>query len=334
MKTAEKQEVLAPEYAVAEYSEFAAQLNELREHNQKVFFNYEDPKGNKDARSHVYKLRQTKSAIDKVRKAAGEDARQLLKDINSQGNSLIEEVEGMIDHHQQHIDAVEEKERQRVAYIQEKIGAISGLKQQAAESENAAALHDTLNSLRGIEVDTSYQEFMAEASLALADAIAFAEKALADAEKREAEQAELERLRKEAAEREQKAREEEIRKEAAEAAKKEAEAKAQAEKEAAERREREYKEAAERAEREKVEAAEAAERKQKEAIEAERRRVEQEAKEKADADAKREADIANQKRIHGEIIKALSAVGISDDSAKAVITAIRKGEVPHMKIVY
>ena len=53
---------------IAVYDEFRGQLSELRDANAKTVFDYEDPKGNKDARSHVYKLRQTKSAVEMARK--------------------------------------------------------------------------------------------------------------------------------------------------------------------------------------------------------------------------------------------------------------------------
>ena len=53
---------------IAAFSEFRSQLATLKHDNSKAVFNYADPKGNKEARSHIYKLRQTKSAVDKVRK--------------------------------------------------------------------------------------------------------------------------------------------------------------------------------------------------------------------------------------------------------------------------
>lgn len=57
---------------IVAYDPFRAQLAQLKEGNAKAVFNYRDPIGNKEARSHVYKLRQTKSAVDKVRKAEKE----------------------------------------------------------------------------------------------------------------------------------------------------------------------------------------------------------------------------------------------------------------------
>ena len=53
---------------IAAFSEFRSQLATLKHDNSKAVFNYADPKGNKEARSHIYKLRQTKSGVDKVRK--------------------------------------------------------------------------------------------------------------------------------------------------------------------------------------------------------------------------------------------------------------------------
>ena len=46
------------------YNEFTAALAELKVDNKAMVFDYRDAKGNKEARSHVHKLRKTKTAID------------------------------------------------------------------------------------------------------------------------------------------------------------------------------------------------------------------------------------------------------------------------------
>ena len=40
-----------------------AELAEYKKQNASLDFDYEDPQGNKDARSHIYKLRQAKTKI-------------------------------------------------------------------------------------------------------------------------------------------------------------------------------------------------------------------------------------------------------------------------------
>ena len=159
-----------------------------------------------------------------------------------------------------------------------------------------------------------------------------------------------------AAEQAQRERDERIAKEAAERAKAEAEAKAQTEREAAARREIEAKMAAERAEQERIaaeqraieaearaarekeeaerraiqaeqEAAERAERARIQAIEQERQRQEAEARAAAEEQRRREAD-------NRAALSDLVAIGISEDQAKAVISAIVKGEVRHITVNY
>lgn len=78
----------------------------------------------------------------------------------------------------------------------------------------------------------------------------------------------------------------------------------------------------------------AAQKRADEAAQAERDRIKREADAKAAEDAKREADKKHQASIHADIIKALGALGISEELAKAAIVGIRKGEVPHIKINY
>lgn len=91
---------------------------------------------------------------------------------------------------------------------------------------------------------------------------------------------------------------------------------------------------AERVERERVAALAEAERQRTEAIEVERRRqVEEQARAARDAE-KRAANVAHKTRINREILAALMRLNLIEDEAKAVITAIARGEVPHVKIEY
>lgn len=66
--TEQAEVILFNEQKISAYDPFRAQLAELKTNNEKAVFNYEDPAGNKEARSHIYKLRKTKSAVDRVRK--------------------------------------------------------------------------------------------------------------------------------------------------------------------------------------------------------------------------------------------------------------------------
>ncbi|MDV2903117.1 hypothetical protein R0H17_15870 [Phytobacter diazotrophicus] len=178
---------------------------------------------------------------------------------------------------------------------------------------------------------------------------------------------EFDRQREEArlkAEQEQREREEKLKREAAEAARLEAEKKAQEEREAAARRELELKmqaeqaerarvEAEKRAEREKKEAAERAEREKQAAIDAEKRRAQEEADRiRREAEARESARIAEQQRIAAEeaaraadvkhrkivgteIVTALLAhTSVNREQAIEVLTALKDGLIPRANINY
>jgi len=154
------------------------------------------------------------------------------------------------------------------------------------------------------------------------------------------------------AERQRAAHEEEIRRKAAEQARIEAEQAAQRERDAAakreadlkaakERAEREAREAQGRAERQAKEARERAEREKQAAIEAEQRKAREaeaarlaEEKRITDEAAARAADVAHRKAVNNKALADLVAVGLTEEQARTVVTAIAKGEVTAIRITY
>lgn len=272
-----------------------------------------------------------------------------------------------------HIENLELERRaaiaERVASLTIQPGEFFGTPQSAATLKEMLA---TIKAV-AIDDDT-FAESVAEAGKAKDASVTLLEKAITAAEKREADAAELVRLQKEAAEKAQRDRDEQIRRDAEDKAKKEAEARATAEREASELREKQLKEDAERAGREKKEADERAARDAEARVKAEKEMAEREAEnkklqerlavEKADrekreaeaaieraaqaerdrlrreedarieAEAKRAADEEHQYAVHGDITDALETLGIGDNQAKALIEAIRAGQVPHIQITY
>lgn len=79
-----------------------------------------------------------------------------------------------------------------------------------------------------------------------------------------------------------------------------------------------------------------AKRREAAAIEAERQRVDAEQMAKRIADEKRAANIANQRKINGEIVADLmsAVITVSEDTAKAIVVAIAKGNVRNVRIEY
>lgn len=349
----------AKSFTVAAYQPFYAQLEELEKNNTAIAFDYESAKGNKEARSHVYKLRQSKAALEKTRKEEKAESLRIGKAIDTEAKEIESRIEAMIAVHQVKLDEIEKRETDRINAIKVRLAALSEIHHDGSSAD----YRYHLATLEKVKIDDSWQEFAVEASKAKDQAIAKHRELLALREKADAEAAELEALRKAAAEREQKDREEKIAQEAAakalrdaelkqqqerEAAAKaiaDAEAKAKAEREAAERRELQLKIDAENAERRRLEAEQKAkqdaidaqakaEREKQAAIEAERKRVTDAEEQAAREQAKREADTKHKAAINRAALAAMVENGISEECAKACIKLIASGKIPNIEINY
>jgi hypothetical protein len=359
------------ESAVAEYRPFYAQLVELEQKNAKLVFDYESPKGNKEARSHVYALRQTKGALERTRKEAKAESLRIGRAIDAEATEISARIEAMITVHQEAIDAIEQREKQRVADLAERL---ANLRNSCGAVVDAAGLAALIAELEPVVIGDDWEEFKPQALEAKDQVLRDLRTRHAARVEHEAKEAELARLRAEAAERERlereativRAAEERARAEAARAAQ-EAEARAAAEREAAARRELELKLAAENAERRRVEAEQRAEQERIEAA-ARAARQEQEAKERAERQAKeaaaaaerqaaeavrreqervaavelaaaaeqarREKDRKHKTAVNRAALAALVAGGLSEECAKQCVTLIASGKVPAVSIAY
>lgn len=329
---------------IAAFNEFRNQLSELRHNNEKAVFDYADPKGNKEARSHIYKLRKTKSAVEKVRKEQKAASLEYGRKVDAQAKEIAGEIDSMISVHEKPLKEIEEKESARIQAHKDRIESLNEYKAVGSGAESSV-YRELLAAVDGFVIDDSLEEFKAEAALRKEEAASYLRKYLAEREQYEAEQAELNRLRKEAEERAQKDREEQIRKEAAERAKKEAEEKA-----AAAERERQYE--LERANREKAEAearhlrekqeaedrakaaAEQAERDRLAAIEAERQRIEAEQERERQEAERKAANKKHRQKINREALEDLGAIGIGEEQGKQLIEAIVRGQVRNISVNY
>jgi len=100
------------------------------------------------------------------------------------------------------------------------------------------------------------------------------------------------------------------------------------------RQEQQAKEAADRAERDRVAAIAKAEADKQAAIEAERKRQADELEAERIAAEQREKNKAHAKRINNEALQDLVAAGLTEEMAKAAVTAIAKGDVRNISIKY
>lgn len=357
--------------AVAEYRPFYAQLVELEQKNATLVFDYESAKGNKEARSHVHALRQTKGALERTRKEAKAESLRIGRAIDAEAAEINARIEAMIGVHQEALEAIEQREKQRVADLAERL---ANLRNTGAAAVDSVDLSKAIVDLEPLVIGADWEEFKPQALEAKDEVLQALRRRLAERVEFELREAELARLRAEAAERERQEREaaivraaeERARAEAARAAQ-EAEVRAAAEREAAARRELELKLAAETAERRRIEAEQRAEQERVDAA-ARAERQEQEAKDRAERQAKeaaaaaerqaaeavrreqervaaeqaaaaaelarREANKAHKTRVNRAALTALVAGGLTEECAKQCITLIASGKVPAVSIAY
>lgn len=294
---------------ISAYQPFYAELAELEKSNAALVFNYETPKGNKEARSYVHKLRQTKGALEKARTGAKAEYLRLGRAVDAEAKTINERIEAMIQVHQLKLDDIENREKLRVQSLRESLNAFS-TSTMATTVEQVKA---EIARVEGMPVDESWQEFMAEATVAKERCLERFRKLLADYEQRDANNAELERLRREKAEQEQRDRDAKIAAEAAERVRREAEEKAKAEAAEAARKIAEAEAAA------KAEAAEAA----RKIAEAEANaRAQAEGAARREAELKAQAEEAERRRIAAEEQAKREAVAAAERAEQARLQAI------------
>ena len=348
------------ESAVAEYRPFYAQLVELEQKNATLVFDYESPKGNKEARSHVNSLRLTKGALERTRKAAKEESLRIGRAIDAEAKEINARIEAMITVHQEAIDAIEQREKDRVVELSRRL---FDLRNTGAVENTASTLAAAIAVLEPMVIGDDWQEFREQALDAKDQSLQALRRRHADRVEHEAKEAELARLRAEAAERDRLEREaaiiraaQERERAAAARAAQEAEARAVAEREAAARRELELKLQAESAERRRVEAEQRAEqeridaaaraerqvaiaeeharRRALEAVEAEKARVAAAEQAAAAELASREKDKKHKAGVNRAALAALVAGGLTEECAKQCVTLIASGKVPAVSIAY
>lgn len=313
------------------------------------------PAGRQAVASLAYKVARSKTFLDEMGKELVTEWKSKANAVDAERRTLRDRLDALKDEVRKPLTDWENADKLRIEGHERALAEIGELTAFASSEPTAAECAGRLTALAS-RPPRDWQEFAARADSALALAKASLAQSLSMAEKREADRAELERLRREQVEREQKERDAKIAAEAAERARKAAEAEAAAKAASAaeaarkeqERVERERAEAEARAQRAEADrkaaiakaeadakaAAEAAERDRTAAVEAERKRVaDAEAAAKA-AQAKREANKKHQAKINGEARDAIAALGLSAEHATAVVTAIAKGEVPHIRIAY
>jgi len=325
-------------------------------------------KGRKAIAAQAHKVSKAKVLVDDHGKDLVSAEKARLKLIDDDRKSWRDRCDALRDEIRAPLTAWEDAEKERVEKHRANIEGFKLISQTVGMS--ASELQFALNTAKAQVIGDEWEEFKAEAIVAKQAAVEVLEFALDAQTKLEAEQAELARLRQESIEREQAERDRKIAEDAANAARLEAEQKANAERQADAKREAEaiaaaesakreaeqakvnaereqarlvaeneaaelrQKEALRQAESDRVAALAKAEQDQKDAIEVERKQVEAKRLEAEKAKQKRLADVEHVRGINQSLMGALMSLSLSEGQAKAVITKIAKNEIKHISIQY
>lgn len=295
-----EQEVVEPKNYLAIFDPITAKMAEYKEENEKLVFDYRAPQGNKDARSHVFKLRKVKTKINEAHKIGKADALAACREIDAYKNKLVKEIEEMIAVHNDPLLLIEKEREEAEAEALRKIEE----EQAKAEAERLAELERR------------------EAAVKEAEEKAAAEKAAKEAEEK-AKQDEVERIEREkhiAEEAKVKAEKAEKQRRAA------AEEKAARDLMEAEQRRLSDIEAVKAKAKAEAEAKELAERRRIEAEDAERERQAAILKKRVE---NKKHQLAIQIQIRSHLCKL-----IDEKQAAIVLQALKDGTIPHVKIEY
>ena len=281
-----------PATKIAEYTQTAAALAELRQRMAGVVYDITTTKGFEAAKKDRAELRTLRTGLEAKRKAIKEPALEHCRLIDAEAKRITVEIESLEDPIDKQIKAEEaRKEAEKQAKLQAEQARVAGINARingfqtlcvSAATMSSAEIQATLAKFEAepVEVDV-YEEYLALAQQKKAEAVAHLYRLVEAVKQREAEAAERERERQELAE----LRAAEERRRAEEEARRQADAKAAAERQAAEER------AA--AERRAKEEAEAKARREAEEREIAARRAQQEAEDRA----RREAIEAEERRL-------------------------------------
>ncbi len=282
---------------LVKFDQVKADMAAFQKENNNLVFNYEDPQGNKDARSHIFKLRKIKTVIADIHKETKAEAWGVCRMLDKEKKDLTIQVDGWIDVHYKPIKEIEEREAKAAAgkANAERLEAIR------VEAERAAETERRENELAEREAAAKAKE----------DELAREKEKLEAAKQAEIDKAFAVNQAQRQAERDKEA--------------------------AAAKVEQDKKDAIAQAECEKQAAIEAEQEKARQAEEQRQADIEADEREKkceADIEAKRITDRTHRSKIDAAVEMGLRAIGIGDDAAHEVTTSLVQGHIPHVTINY
>jgi len=92
---------------LAVFDEVAAIITNYKSENEKLEFDYASKEGAKQAKSHISKLRKVKTKVGEIHKDAKAEALAFGRRLDAKKNEYNGEVDKMIKHHKDPLDAIE-----------------------------------------------------------------------------------------------------------------------------------------------------------------------------------------------------------------------------------
>ena len=337
---------------IVEFNEFEAQLVVLEKDYGTRVYDLTDPLQDKAARSDRMKVAKTITALETARKSLKSEAQERVKLVDGEGKKIRDRLETVKTSIKDQIDKHELAIQAHAEMLQSRVELIRSLGEVDDVDITSDSYKARLEECKGINVDDSFEDRKADATLAQVETVKKLEGLLEARLKYEAEQAELEKLRQEQREQvmkilqekeeqERADREEKIRLDAETKAKQEVEDEAKRKVEDAQRKqllaqkhEREANEKAEQERKKLIDDALKAETVAREKIQQEQR--EQEAKETAErlAEEAKKAKKEHRAKIHTEAKQCLVDSGYDDATATNIVKLIRDGAIKNISINY
>lgn len=295
-------------------------------------------KGRKEIKSFAYKIAQSKTYVDNHGKELVAEKKRHIKVTDQERKRWRDALDNLKIQVRQPLTNWEHTEEQRKTDIQDKINNIRSYDQ---NYNTSVEITDSLNVIRRIVIDDSFDEFQKEAEETLEMVIKNLDTQLKQLRIQEENEKTKKRLEKEKEIFAKQQTEIKLRKEAEEKAEKERLATEERERQLIEKVKKEADEKAQadlKKEKEKIRQMELkvkrAEWEKEQAVKQEKERAKFEAEQKQKEAEQREADYRHRKKINNEAMLCLIEEGIPDTTAKKVITIIAKRKIEHVSISY
>lgn len=129
------------------FDEVAATIAEWKAENEKLVFAYDTPDGEKDARSHIAKLRKVKTKVGEIHKEAKAESRAFGLRLDAKKNEYNGEMDEMIKFHKDPLDKIaaekqaiiDAEKAKAVAEEEKRLADIDAREQAVREAEEKIA---------------------------------------------------------------------------------------------------------------------------------------------------------------------------------------------------